>query len=194
MGSDGTNARPLSTTSTGQLIVNTGSGSTADQIQGNTASGTTDVGNPVKAGGVYNSTPPTFTTGQRGDLQVDFNGNLQVVVKPEANIFVRIASSAATGSPTNAKATAGGAFGWWGINTSGANVYLQIYNKASAPVIGTDTPVLTYPIGSNSNFNQSIPNGGLYLSVGVGFAFTTDVAGTTATAAGAITSFGFIAS
>jgi len=42
---------------------------------GNVASGATDSGNPVKAGGVYNSTEPTLTTGQRGDIQLDANGN-----------------------------------------------------------------------------------------------------------------------
>ena len=48
------------------------------QVVGNVASGATDSGNPVKAGGVYNSTPPTLTNGQRGDLQLDANGNLCV--------------------------------------------------------------------------------------------------------------------
>lgn len=41
------------------------------------ASGATDSGNPVKIGGVYNSSAPTFTTGQRGDIQIDANGNLK---------------------------------------------------------------------------------------------------------------------
>jgi hypothetical protein len=43
---------------------------------GNTASGSTDVGNPVKVGGVYNTSLPTLTTGQRGDLQLDSSGRL----------------------------------------------------------------------------------------------------------------------
>jgi hypothetical protein len=49
--------------------------SSISEITGDVASGATDSGNPVKVGGVYNSTPPTLTTGQRGDLQVDVNGN-----------------------------------------------------------------------------------------------------------------------
>lgn len=43
---------------------------------GNVASGATDSGNPVKIGGVYNTTLPTLTNGQRGDLQVDASAEL----------------------------------------------------------------------------------------------------------------------
>ncbi|MES0164829.1 hypothetical protein NKJ87_02390 [Mesorhizobium sp. M0027] len=46
---------------------------------GNVASGATDTGPPVKAAGVYNSTLPSLTTGQRGDLQVDVHSNLRAL-------------------------------------------------------------------------------------------------------------------
>lgn len=45
-------------------------------VNGNVASGATDSGNPLKIGGIYNSSQPTLTTGQRGDNQCDVNGNL----------------------------------------------------------------------------------------------------------------------
>jgi hypothetical protein len=47
--------------------------------RGNVASGATDSGNPVKVGGVYNSTLPTLTTGQRGDLQLSSSGSLNTI-------------------------------------------------------------------------------------------------------------------
>lgn len=47
---------------------------------GGVASGVADTGNPVKVGGVYNSTKPTFTNGQRGDLQVTTRGALAVTL------------------------------------------------------------------------------------------------------------------
>lgn len=47
---------------------------------GNAASAATDSGNPVKVGGVYNSSLPTFTTGQRGDLQIGSRGSLHVEI------------------------------------------------------------------------------------------------------------------
>lgn len=55
-----------------------GTGSSADQVQGNVASGATDAGNPVKVGGKYNATQPTFTDGQRGDIQIGARGSLRV--------------------------------------------------------------------------------------------------------------------
>jgi hypothetical protein len=69
MGSDGTNAQDLKTNTTGNL-----------QIAGNVGSGATDSGFPVKVGGVYNSPQPTFTTGQRGDMQLDSRGNQLVSI------------------------------------------------------------------------------------------------------------------
>jgi hypothetical protein len=69
-GTDGTNARILRTDSSGYLLLN----------NQNVASGGTDSGNPVKVGGVYNSTLPTFTTGQRGDLQITSRGAVQVQI------------------------------------------------------------------------------------------------------------------
>lgn len=48
-------------------------------VVGNVASGAADSGNPVKVGGVYNTSAPTLSNGQRGDLQLDLAGNLRVV-------------------------------------------------------------------------------------------------------------------
>lgn len=47
-------------------------------VSGGVASAATDSGNPVKVGGKYNSSLPTFTDGQRGDLQIDSQGSLRV--------------------------------------------------------------------------------------------------------------------
>lgn len=55
-------------------------GNTGFQSTGNVAGGATDSGNPVKAGAVYNSTLPTYATGQRTDLQSDVKGNLRVAM------------------------------------------------------------------------------------------------------------------
>lgn len=45
-------------------------------VTGDEKSGVADSGQPpVKVGGVYNSTPPTFASGQRGDAQLDSRGN-----------------------------------------------------------------------------------------------------------------------
>lgn len=58
-------------------------------VQGNVAAGAADAGSPVKAGGVFNTTQPTLATGQRGDLQLDVNGNLRTVPQVDANATFR---------------------------------------------------------------------------------------------------------
>lgn len=53
-----------------------GSGAAASNVQGNVASGAADSGNPVKIGGVYNTTLPVVTNGQRVDIQASSQGAL----------------------------------------------------------------------------------------------------------------------
>lgn len=63
--------------STGTIRVVTATDSTIGTLTGGgVASGATDSGNPVKVGGVYNTTAPTLTNGQRGDAQMDARANL----------------------------------------------------------------------------------------------------------------------
>lgn len=186
-------------------------GSNSDQIQGSAASGATDAGNPVKIGGVFNTTFPTLTTGQRGDVQLTsrgqlvtslfsttgtavgtgvpangaatanglfingqnlaFNGSTWDFVR-KASASSRIPSAAATTNATVAKASAGEVIMVSATNTTASLKYLKIYNKATAPTVGTDTPVMTIPLQpSNVPTTISIP-GGFYCSAGIGYALT----------------------
>lgn len=75
------NLQALKVDANGALITSSGaSGASSDQVQGNVASGSIDAGNPLKVGGVYNSTLPTLTNGQRGDGQVGTRGSLNVTL------------------------------------------------------------------------------------------------------------------
>lgn len=74
-GSDGTNARALRTDTAGNVTIANGSSVIAT---GNTASGATDTGNPVKIGCVNNTTLPTVTTGQRVDCQSSVRGSIEI--------------------------------------------------------------------------------------------------------------------
>lgn len=56
-------------------IVSSGTTAGGQSVQGSVASGATDSGNPVKVAGKYNSTKPTFTDGQRGDIQIGTRGS-----------------------------------------------------------------------------------------------------------------------
>ncbi|WP_311271047.1 hypothetical protein [Sphingobium sp. WCS2017Hpa-17] len=76
----------------GSAATSGGTGTSASQVQGNAASGAADTGNPVKVGGVYNSTLSPLTDGQRGNLMQGSRGSLNVTlmqadsVNPLANV------------------------------------------------------------------------------------------------------------
>jgi hypothetical protein len=54
-------------------------------VGGNVADAGADSGNPVKIGGVYNSTAPTYSTGQRATLQFESRGGVVVCLKNSAS-------------------------------------------------------------------------------------------------------------
>lgn len=101
------------------------------------------------------------------------------------NAASRIPSSAATTNATVAKASAGDVFRVNGNNASGAVKYLKFYNKATAPTVGTDTPVLTLALPPGA---FSFDLGSFYFSTGIAYALTGGAADadTTALAAGDI--------
>jgi hypothetical protein len=139
---------------------------------------------------VFVQSETTNVVGETGRLLAvgpsQFNGSTwDPNVKP--NVSKRIASSAASGNPDFLKGSAGELTKFWGLNGA-AITYVQIYNKATAPTIGTDTPIFTYPVAANALFDVTIPNGGYYFATGIAYAFTTDAAGTTGAAAAAVTS------
>ena len=107
----------------------------------------------------------------------------------KASATSRIVSSAATTNATVAKAGAGDIFSVQGFNTTGAAIYLKLYNKATSPSVGTDTPVKTImiPAGGAVSASCAWPTG-FYFSAGISYALTGAAADsdTTAITAGAI--------
>jgi hypothetical protein len=76
------------------------------------------------------------------------------------------------------KASAGQIGFIFAINLNAAIRYLKLYNKASAPTVGTDTPIATLPIPASSTgagFMLTIPSG-VNFSTGIAYATTTGVA------------------
>lgn len=87
-------------------------------------------------------------------------------------------NSAATTNATNVKGSAGQVYSIMCTNTNAAVRYLKLYNKATAPTVGTDTPVQVYAIPgatTGGGFTLSIPVG-MVFSLGIGFATTTGAA------------------
>lgn len=222
-------AHALKVNADGSINTVAGSGTTAAQVQGNVASGVADSGNPVKVGGVFNTTPATIATGQRADVQLTPRGSLRsaLVLNQTAgadgvsnsvlgtsffetgntvglysgvypsyfngttwdrqripNSTSRVVSSAASTNATSGKATTGWLFGVVAYNTNAAVRYLKIYNKASAPTVGTDTPVMTIPLPPTS-YVQIPYDAPFYFSLGIAYALTTGSADNDTGAVGA---------
>lgn len=83
--------------------------------------------------------------------------------------------SAATTNATNVKASAGAVGFIYCVNLNAAVRYLKLYNKASSPTVGTDTPIATLPIpASTTGAGFMIPMpGGVAFTTGISFALTT---------------------
>lgn len=104
------------------------------------------------------------------------------------NGALAIGIAAATTNVRTLKASAGKIVGGHLANFTGTWKFLKLYNKATAPIPGTDTPVYTIPIPPNAEvqIGAIFDQYGLYFGAGIGMAITGAVADldTTVTAVG----------
>lgn len=158
---------------------------------GNVAHGATDSGNPVKVGGKYNSGGVTLTDGQRGDLQLDASGKLNV--NPGALISTSDSVTAITQPATSGglttfqsldideseeeiKASAGQLYGYYIYNAAAGVRYVKFYNATAASVtVGTTAPLFVLPIPATSAANL-MGTHGIEFSTAISVAATTGVA------------------
>ncbi len=103
-------------------------------------------------------------------------------------LYHRLLSAAASTNATSVKNGAGRLVKIRGYNAKAALVYLKLYNKASAPTVGTDTPIMTIPLKASSDFDFDMQVLGANFSTGIAYALTGAVtdADTTALVAGDI--------
>lgn len=96
-------------------------------------------------------------------------------------------NSAATTNATSVKATAGNIYTITLSNNGAAAAYFKLYNKATAPTVGTDTPLDVIPIPA-SGFVTVNSTRGIRFATGIGYAITNLIADsdTTAVAAGQV--------
>jgi hypothetical protein len=80
--------------------------------------------------------------------------------------------SAAGTNATSVKASAGTIGTCVLTNTTASVKFVKVFNKASAPTMGTDTPVIQFPISANSTLDVSSSFAGLRLSTGIALATT----------------------
>lgn len=113
-------------------------------------------------------------------IRVAIGNNAAVVTNATLN-------SAATTNATSVKAAQGTVYSITASNQSAAAKFVKLYNKASAPTVGTDIPILTIavPVGSATVINISSVNfgtQGFTLNTGIALAITNLIADSDATA------------
>lgn len=99
--------------------------------------------------------------------------------------------AAASTNATSLKASAGQVYGYEFTNKSATLAYVKLFNKASAPTVGTDVPtrIIAVPAGGVRQFTTNI---GIPFSTGIAYCIVNGATGyldadTTAVAAGDIT-------
>lgn len=92
--------------------------------------------------------------------------------------------SAATTNATLLKASAGKIIAVIAHNTAGYDVYLKFYDKAAAPTVGADTPIITLRLPTGQTFIWEPPSPKRLFN-GIAFAITKNAADSDATAVAA---------
>ena len=156
------------------------------------------VGGNVSCSGVFSQQPFSNTTLNMQQATA-FNLQTTAVIAPGANLVgdvgnqarattggivapFRLLSSAATTNATLIKASAGRLFLIIGRNNVASIRYLKFYNKASAPTVGTDVPVLTIALDASSRFEIDLNPYGQFFTTGIAFAITGALADNDTTA------------
>lgn len=132
--------------------------------------------------------------GDNSPLSIDSTGSLRAAIINNPTVFSIISStataqgvvggkviSAATTNSTLLKATTGNIYYLSASNINAAARYVKIYNKATAPTVGTDVPFLVFMVPGNTagaGTNVALPAVGINFSLGLGLAITTGVADT----------------
>jgi hypothetical protein len=138
--------------------------------------------------GSLTETAPTTDTASSG-----LNGRLQRIAQRITSLIAAVLPSAtangltksrvnvtASNNLTSLKASAGQVYSIDVFNVAAYNVFLKLYNKASAPVVASDTPVFTIPIQAGGGYSKSFPAGSPF-STGIAYAVTKLQADTDAT-------------
>ena len=125
--------------------------------------------------------PTTNTVVDNTVAIINADGSVASFAGPATTVS-RIPSSANTTNATAAKASAGKLFSVNGYNSTATVTYLKFYDKATAPTVGTDVPVLTYALPATAAFSFPVPFG---FATGIGYGLVTGAADADNTAVGA---------
>lgn len=152
------------------------------------AHGDTDAG--VVVFGVRETTlSSSYTAASDGDYSVPKNNEygaqyVQIAPALDSSLSSSGITSAATNNSTNVKAGRGVIYGWSLTNTTATIKYVKLYNKATAPTCGTDTPVIRIGVPATSTVSYVNPIG-INMPTGLGYCIVTGAADTDNTAVAA---------
>lgn len=153
---------------TGALFVNSPTAATAILKARAAAPGATDAGIEVLYEALAANTAVTTAQYHRPQLEAS-SGGLFVRQAPSTTngLTTHHLVSAATTNATSVKGTAANVYGWSIANGSAAVKFVKLFNKATAPTVGTDVPVITIAIPATSTviFGTEI---GLSFPLGIG--------------------------
>ena len=93
------------------------------------------------------------------------------------------AVSVASTNATSVKASAGNLFEITASNVTATATFVKLYNKASAPTVGTDVPVLTISVPANTTVAMQFGSQGKRFATGIALAVTAAAAATDTAAA-----------
>lgn len=124
-------------------------------------------------------TDPSKKTYVTAAYLTDINGNpVGAAAGPTQSARVM---SAATTNATSVKATPGTLASVNLFNSGAAAAFFKLYNKASAPTVGTDVPVWTIAVPAGGSVSYQLATG-MVFSLGIAYAITNLVADTDTTA------------
>lgn len=101
-------------------------------------------------------------------------------------------ASAATTNATSVKGSAGNLYSATLSNTSASAKFVKFYNKATAPTVGTDTPIWTVLVAAGATITIQMDMNPLRFSTGIAYAITGAVADADTTAVAANDVHGFL--
>lgn len=116
------------------------------------------------------------------------NGTLTsagTTVNTPATPTVYVLNSLATANLQFIKATAGTVYSVFASNANAAVRYLKLYNKATAPVVASDVPVMVIAIPPTSHVHLNLGALGHRFTTGIAHAIVTGIADTDGTAVAA---------
>jgi hypothetical protein len=164
-------------TGTGSLRVTIASDNTAFSVNA-VQSGTWNIGSIT--------TLPALVAGSAliGKVGIDQTtpGTTNAVVSTPATPTPFALSSANTTNATSIKNAAGTLYTIACSNNGAAAAFVKLYNKASAPTVGTDVPALVIPIAASSVQSLNLGETGHRFATGIALAITNLVADSDTTA------------